>query len=157
MPSTLAKASDTEAVPSLVLVVVVSVVVGVVSIIAASVVVVVVVVVEVVGVEGVDTGRVLVVLPAFFDVKVVPDADADADADDCGDVDTGDVPAALVVVTKLTTSATSVWRIEAKSNFLPYNPNEMPSIATVTNVTTDSHGSCFFLLLVSPFTDPSGS
>jgi hypothetical protein len=120
VPSTLANASDTDAVPSLALVVVESVVV-------------VVSVVGVVVVGGDDTGR-------AFGVFVV---DVDADADD------EDVPATLAVVTKLTTSATLLCCIEAKSNFLPYNPNEIPSIATVTKAATDNHGNCFRLLLIS--------
>lgn len=117
MPSTLAKASDTDAVPSLAPVVVESVVV-VVSVVGFVV------------VGGDETGR-------AFGVFVV-----DVDVDD------EDVPATLAVVTKLTTSATLLCCIEAKSNFLPYNPNEIPRIATVTNAATDNHGNCFRLLLI---------
>ena len=121
VPSTLAKASDTDAVPPLALAVVVvsgSIVAGD-AVVSTSVSVVVAVVTSAVGATGfavVDAGR------AEFGAGWA-----------------GRSPDPGIVVTKLTTSAKLLCCIEAKSNFLPYNPIEMPNVAIKINTAKENH------------------
>ena len=130
VPSTLAKASDTDAVPPLALAVVVvsgSIVAGD-AVVSTSVSVVVAVVTSAVGAAGFT----VVVCAAGFAV-------VDAGRAEFGAGWAGRSPDPGIVVTKLTTSAKLLCCIEAKSNFLPYNPIEMPNVAIKINTAKENH------------------
>ncbi len=131
VPSTLANASDTDAVPALALdvVVVSGSIVAAGAVVSTTVSVVVVVVTAAVG----DTCFTVVIGAAGF--AVVDAGRAEFGAGCVGRSPTG------IVVTKLTTSAKLLCCIEAKSNFLPYNPIETPNAAIKINTATENHGS----------------